>query len=144
MDEDHCGPPDRVLPWLDRHLNTVHMQQSGGGREKGEGKREGDGEDGEGRVGEGGVGGKSGEGRREGGGGDGEKGGDGSTSALDNTIDPVQQATSGDREHALIQEEEKEVGVVAVRVYLAYWAAVGSVLAPAIFLALLLMQGTCV
>lgn len=46
------------------------------------------------------------------------------------------------REQALVQEEEKEVGVVAFSVYLAYWAAVGTILAPAVFLALFLMQGT--
>ena len=46
-------------------------------------------------------------------------------------------------EHALVQEEEKEVGVVAFSVYLAYWRAVGTVLAPAVFLALFLMQGEC-
>lgn len=43
----------------------------------------------------------------------------------------------------LVQEEEKGKGVVAPRVYLSYWAAVGRVLAPAIFLALFLMQGEC-
>ena len=46
------------------------------------------------------------------------------------------------REQALVQEEEKEVGVVAFSVYLAYWAAVGTILAPTVFLALFLMQGT--
>ena len=50
--------------------------------------------------------------------------------------------TSGGREVVLVQEEEKEVGVVAAGVYLAYWMAMGVVLAPAIFLSLFLMQGT--
>lgn len=40
----------------------------------------------------------------------------------------------------LVKEEEKEVGVVALSVYWAYWSAVGLLLAPAILLALLLMQ----
>ena len=47
-------------------------------------------------------------------------------------------------EHVLVKEEEKEVGVVAVRVYWAFWLAVGNVLAPLILLSLFLMQGLCV
>ena len=44
-------------------------------------------------------------------------------------------------EPVLVREEEKGTGVVDPHVYFSYWAAVGSVLAPAIFLALFLMQG---
>ena len=46
-----------------------------------------------------------------------------------------------DDDGVLVKEEEKEEGVVKFSVYLAYWAAVGILLAPAIFLALFLMQG---
>ena len=76
--------------------------------------------------------------------------------ALESTVDPlsVEQCSADDdggggggdsagRERGLVQEEEREVGVVAVSVYLAYWTAVGTFLAPAIFLALFLMQGSC-
>lgn len=64
--------------------------------------------------------------------------------SLDTTLEPLDTDSSAgpSREQALVQEEEKEVGVVAFSVYLAYWAAVGTILAPAVFLALFLMQGT--
>ncbi len=44
-------------------------------------------------------------------------------------------------EVTLVKEEKKEVGVVSPSVYHAYWSSVGYILAPSIFLALLLMQG---
>lgn len=42
----------------------------------------------------------------------------------------------------LIAEEERSVGVVSLDVYRTYWQAVGSGLAVAVLLSLLLMQGT--
>ena len=145
MDEQHSGPPDTVLPWLEQqhNMDTQHgrEREGGGDRERGR-EREGGGD-------------------REGGGGR-EGGGKemvvdtklpaqnpATHATLESTVDPLctmeQTRDNGgtSREHALVQEEEKEVGVVAVRVYLAYWTAVGTILAPAIFLALFLMQGTC-
>ena len=126
VDRAHSGPPDTVLPWLEQQ-EQLHTATGtvGGGREEGEtsGDRER----------------RKGEGDSEG------------ETPLDTTVDlcgaeprvcPSSDGTGGEgREHALVQEEEKEVGVVALSVYLTYWAAVGSVLAPAIFLALFLMQG---
>lgn len=44
---------------------------------------------------------------------------------------------------SLVQEEEKDRGVVKLQVYRTYWVAVGRCLAPAVLLALFLMQGTC-
>lgn len=44
-------------------------------------------------------------------------------------------------EGVLVTEEEKEVGVVSISVYKAYYVAVGYIMAPAILLALFLMQG---
>ena len=44
-------------------------------------------------------------------------------------------------DNALVKEEEKEVGVVALSVYKSYWLAVGFVLTPMILLSLFLMQG---
>lgn len=41
----------------------------------------------------------------------------------------------------LVEEEEKETGVVKLGIYKAYWKAVGSCLAPSVLLALFLMQG---
>ena len=41
----------------------------------------------------------------------------------------------------LVEEEEKDTGVVKLHVYNAYWKAVGSCLSPLVLLALLLMQG---
>lgn len=49
----------------------------------------------------------------------------------------VEQSTSG----RLVQEESKSEGAVALHVYRAYWRAVGSCLATAILISLLLMQG---
>ena len=58
---------------------------------------------------------------------------------------PAGSSPSGSSERTpaevLVKEEEKEVGVVQFSVYRAYWSAVGRLLAPAILLALLLMQG---
>lgn len=47
------------------------------------------------------------------------------------------QNTSG----RLVQEESKSEGAVALHVYRAYWRAMGSGLATAILISLLLMQG---
>ena len=44
-------------------------------------------------------------------------------------------------DNALVKEEEKEVGVVALSVYKSYWLAVGLILTPMILLSLFLMQG---
>ncbi len=41
----------------------------------------------------------------------------------------------------LVEEEVKDVGVVKLHVYKAYWRAVGNVLAPSVLIALFLMQG---
>ena len=54
-----------------------------------------------------------------------------------------EEKESESADNALVKEEEKEVGVVAFSVYLAYWSAVGMFLAPTILLALLLMQSKC-
>ena len=42
---------------------------------------------------------------------------------------------------SLMQEEEKDTGVVKLHVYKSYWIAVGRILAPMILVSLLLMQG---
>ena len=154
IDEQHSGPPATVLPWLleQQTKQERNRKKRSVGRERERG------------AGDGKVGGHGDE--EVGGDGGGEMGGGGEggdvrerstatgCTTLDITVDPLSTAepmptgtsASGaggsSREHALVQEEEKEVGVVAVRVYLAYWAAVGSILAPAIFFALFLMQGT--
>ena len=130
VDQVHSGPPGTVLPWLE-----TQQQEMAPGAEKvgGSGSGEEEEEEGEG----GGVGDSEDE------------------KPLEGTLDvcapeagggPVCEdsgsgTAGGSKEHALVQEEEKEVGVVALSVYLAYWAAVGSLLAPAIFIALFLMQG---
>ena len=44
-------------------------------------------------------------------------------------------------ESSLVEEEEKETGVVKLEVYKSYWRAVGGCLAPSVLLALFLMQG---
>lgn len=49
----------------------------------------------------------------------------------------AEQSTCG----RLVQEESKSEGAVALHVYRAYWRAVGSGLAAAILISLLLMQG---
>ena len=143
LDEQHCGPPDTVLPWLEQQHIPQTKQQDGEGDRDVEcvGGMSGDSE---------------GEGWREGSE-CGIKANRASSQLVEkdteSTVDPlctVEQQSSPDsgngddvsREHALVQEEEREVGVVALKVYIAYWAAVGSILAPAIFIALLLMQGT--
>lgn len=133
VDEQHSGPPDTVLPWLDQQHRVE--TQNGEERERVNTQSGGEGERGKGRE---------------------EKSADTPNPQLDpttleSTIDPLATTdlspscdTSGggaSREHALVQEEEKEVGVVAVSIYLAYCAAVGTVLTPAILVALLLMQG---
>ena len=41
----------------------------------------------------------------------------------------------------LVKEEERDEGTVKVHVYMAYWAAIGSCLAPLILLSLFMMQG---
>ena len=41
----------------------------------------------------------------------------------------------------LVQEEEKDVGVVKLHVYKAYWNAIGCILASSVLVALFLMQG---
>ncbi|XP_013401317.1 multidrug resistance-associated protein 7 [Lingula anatina] len=43
---------------------------------------------------------------------------------------------------ALVQEEEKDTGIVKFHVYQAYWKAVGHCLAPLILISLFLMQGS--
>ena len=139
MDQTHSGPPDTVLPWLEQQYTTPPHVGLGAGREEGGNGEEG----GSGEEGEEGENGEEGEDER----------------LLDSTLDvcgpdltaaPTTTtapdeggagAGSSCREHALVQEEEKEVGVVALSVYVTYWAAVGSLLAPAIFTALFLMQG---
>ena len=45
-------------------------------------------------------------------------------------------------ESSLVEEEEKETGVVKLEVYKSYWRAVGGCLAPSVLIALFLMQGT--
>lgn len=156
VDEQHSGPPDTVLPWLDQQHRVD--TQSGGERERvdtqsGEERERVDTQNGEEKervdtqIAE----------ERERGKGREKKSVDTPNPQLDHTtlestIDPLAITdlspscdTSGggaSREHALVQEEEKEVGVVAVSVYLAYCAAVGTVLTPAILVALFLMQGT--
>ena len=42
----------------------------------------------------------------------------------------------------LVEEEERGIGIVALRVYATYWHAVGAALAVAVLAALLLMQGS--
>lgn len=42
---------------------------------------------------------------------------------------------------SLVEEEEKETGVVKLGIYKAYWKAVGACLAPSVLIALFLMQG---
>ena len=49
----------------------------------------------------------------------------------------MEQSTCG----CLVQEESKSEGAVALHVYRAYWRAMGSGLAAAILVSLLLMQG---
>ena len=44
-------------------------------------------------------------------------------------------------EGCLVEEEEKETGVVKLGVYKSYWRAVGACLAPSVLVALFLMQG---
>ena len=44
-------------------------------------------------------------------------------------------------ESSLVEEEEKETGVVKLEVYKSYWRAVGGCLAPSVLIALFLMQG---
>ena len=51
-----------------------------------------------------------------------------------------ESATQGE-EGGLVKEEEKEVGVVRLHVYAAYWLAIGHCLATSILISLLLMQG---
>ena len=122
VDQVHSGPPGTVLPWLE-----TQQQEMAPGAEKlgGGGSGEEEEEEGEDKK------------------------------PLEATLDvcapeagggPVCEdsgsgTAGGSKETALVQEEEKEVGVVALSVYLTYWAAVGSLLAPAIFIALFLMQG---
>ena len=53
----------------------------------------------------------------------------------------TEEASNQVADNVLVKEEEKEVGVVAFSVFLAYWSAVGLFLAPTILFALLLMQG---
>ena len=114
VDEAHSGPPDTVLPWLEQQQQSHTVV----GEQSASGERSGSGDISEG------------EGERP----------------LDSTVELCGAAEPGggdSREHALVQEEEKEVGVVALSVYVTYWASVGSLLAPAIFIALFLMQGLC-
>ncbi len=44
----------------------------------------------------------------------------------------------------LVQDEEKDTGVVKLDVYRSYWYAVGACLSPLVLFSLFLMQGTCV
>ena len=46
-----------------------------------------------------------------------------------------------DEDSGLVKEEEKEVGMVKLHVYAAYWSAIGHCLATSILVSLLLMQG---
>ena len=57
--------------------------------------------------------------------------------ADDNKQDGNGDAAAG----ALVDEEEREEGVVKLQVYQAYWRAVGHCLAPAVLVAMLCMQG---
>ena len=45
---------------------------------------------------------------------------------------------------SLVEEEEKETGVVKLGIYQSYWKAVGTCLAPSVLLALFFMQGKTV
>ena len=47
----------------------------------------------------------------------------------------------GGEDGGLVQEEERDQGVVKFDVYKSYWVAVGHCLAPAVLISLLLMQG---
>lgn len=47
----------------------------------------------------------------------------------------------GTESGCLVEEEEKETGVVKFGVYRAYWKSVGACLAPSVLVALFLMQG---
>ena len=123
VDQVHSGPPDTVLPWLEQQQQQQPRTEDIGGSG---GEEEEEGERSEAREGE-------------------------DEKPLDVTLDVCgvgagrgpgsEDSGGGSKEHALVQEEEKEVGVVDLSVYLTYWAAVGSLLAPAIFTALFLMQG---
>ena len=50
---------------------------------------------------------------------------------------PAQQEMDG----SLVQEEEKDTGVIKTHVYGAYWRAVGGCLATMVLLSLFFMQG---
>ena len=66
--------------------------------------------------------------------------------------DSKQEAKSGpgaqvedmeeEQETSLMEEEEKETGVVKLAVYKEYWRAVGMCLSPLVLVSLFLMQGT--
>jgi hypothetical protein len=54
---------------------------------------------------------------------------------------PSAQVANAVIDDALVQEEEKETGVVKGHVYWTYWLAVGRCLAPLVLLSIFLMQG---
>ena len=56
----------------------------------------------------------------------------------DSDLDPDDTINGGD---TLVEEEEKDTGVVKLHVYKAYWHAVGSCLALMVLLSLWFMQG---
>ena len=58
-----------------------------------------------------------------------------STEEVAANIEPCKGSSS------LMQEEEKDIGVVKLHVYKSYWIAVGTILAPLVLISLLLMQG---
>ena len=66
-------------------------------------------------------------------------------SADDTAENKVEYVTADQEQYtgssSLMQEEEKDTGVVKLHVYKSYWIAVGRILAPMILVSLLLMQG---
>ena len=52
-----------------------------------------------------------------------------------------EETTEAETDGGIMEQEEKERGVVKLAVYSAYWKAVGSCLSPLILLSLFFMQG---
>ena len=63
---------------------------------------------------------------------------DDNDSNMEDVVADIEQCTGSS---SLMQEEEKDTGVVKLHVYKSYWIAVGRILAPMILVSLFLMQG---
>ena len=55
--------------------------------------------------------------------------------------DGEEEVAGEETDGGIMEQEEKEKGVVKLAVYSAYWKAVGSCLSPLVLLSLFLMQG---